>query len=43
MSSLTLLSDIVPLLQAGAWSRRNSRTHDLHLYGHPACNHHHRT
>jgi ribonuclease BN (tRNA processing enzyme) len=29
------ISDIIPLLQAGAWSRRNPRTHDLHLYGPP--------
>ncbi len=29
------VSDLVPLLQAGAWSRRNPRTTDLHIYGPP--------
>ncbi len=29
------ISDIIPFLQAGAWSRRNPRTCDLHLYGPP--------
>ncbi len=27
------ISDLVPLLQAGAWSQRNPRRRDLHLYG----------
>jgi ribonuclease BN (tRNA processing enzyme) len=27
------VSDLVPFLQAGAWSRRNPRTTDLHIYG----------
>ena len=27
------VSDLVPFLQAGAWSRRNPRTQDLHIYG----------
>jgi glyoxylase-like metal-dependent hydrolase (beta-lactamase superfamily II) len=27
------VSDLIPLLQAGAWSRRNPRTSDLHIYG----------
>jgi ribonuclease BN (tRNA processing enzyme) len=29
------ISDIIPLLQAGAWSRTNPRIQDLHLYGSP--------
>ncbi len=29
------ISDLVPLLHAGAWSRRNPRTRDLHIYGPP--------
>jgi ribonuclease BN (tRNA processing enzyme) len=27
------VSDLVPFLQAGAWSRRNPRTSDIHIYG----------
>lgn len=27
------ISDIIPLLQAGAWSRRDPRSSDLHIYG----------
>lgn len=27
------VSDLVPLLQAGAWSRHDPRTSDLHIYG----------
>ncbi len=27
------VSDLIPLLQAGAWSRHNPRTSDLHIYG----------
>jgi ribonuclease BN (tRNA processing enzyme) len=27
------ISDLIPLLQAGAWSRRDLRTSDLHIYG----------
>jgi ribonuclease BN (tRNA processing enzyme) len=27
------VSDLIPLLQAGAWSRRDPRTSDLHIYG----------
>ncbi len=27
------VSDLIPLLQAGAWSRRDPRTTDLHIYG----------
>ncbi len=27
------VSDLIPLLQAGAWSRKNPRTSDLHIYG----------
>ena len=27
------VSDLIPLLQAGAWSRRNARSSDLHIYG----------
>jgi ribonuclease BN (tRNA processing enzyme) len=27
------ISDLVPFLHAGAWSRRNPRTSDLHIYG----------
>ncbi len=29
------VSDLIPLLHAGAWSRRNPRTTDLHIYGPP--------
>src|SRR5260370_40853065 len=29
------VSDLIPLLHAGAWSRRNSRSTDLHIYGPP--------
>lgn len=29
------VSDLVPLMQAGAWSPRNPRNRDLHLYGPP--------
>src|SRR6266496_5907560 len=29
------VSDLVPLLQAGAWSRSNPRGTDLHIYGPP--------
>lgn len=29
------VSDLIPFLQAGAWSRRNPRTSDLHIYGPP--------
>lgn len=27
------VSDLVPFLQAGAWSRRNPRSQDVHIYG----------
>jgi ribonuclease BN (tRNA processing enzyme) len=27
------VSDLIPFLQAGAWSRRNPRSSDLHIYG----------
>lgn len=27
------VSDLIPLLQAGAWSRRDARSTDLHIYG----------
>jgi ribonuclease BN (tRNA processing enzyme) len=27
------VSDLVPFLQAGAWSQRNPRTSDIHIYG----------
>ena len=27
------VSDLIPLLQAGAWSRRDARVSDLHIYG----------
>jgi ribonuclease BN (tRNA processing enzyme) len=27
------VSDLIPLMQAGAWSRRDPRTSDLHIYG----------
>ncbi len=27
------VSDLIPFLQAGAWSRRNPRTSDIHIYG----------
>lgn len=27
------VTDLIPLLQAGAWSRRNPRTSDIHIYG----------
>jgi ribonuclease BN (tRNA processing enzyme) len=29
------VSDLIPILQAGAWSRRDPRTTDLHIYGPP--------
>jgi ribonuclease BN (tRNA processing enzyme) len=29
------ISDLIPLLHAGAWSRRDPRTTDLHIYGPP--------
>jgi ribonuclease BN (tRNA processing enzyme) len=29
------VSDIIPFLQAGAYSRRNPRTNDVHIYGPP--------
>ena len=29
------VSDLIPFLQAGAWSRRNPRSSDLHIYGPP--------
>jgi ribonuclease BN (tRNA processing enzyme) len=29
------ISDLIPFLHAGAWSRRNPRTTDLHIYGPP--------
>jgi ribonuclease BN (tRNA processing enzyme) len=29
------VSDLIPILHAGAWSRRNPRTSDLHIYGPP--------
>ena len=29
------VSDLLPLLHAGAWSRRNPRTTDMHIYGPP--------
>ena len=29
------ISDLIPILHAGAWSRRNPRTTDLHIYGPP--------
>jgi ribonuclease BN (tRNA processing enzyme) len=29
------ISDLLPFLHAGAWSRRNPRTTDLHIYGPP--------
>jgi ribonuclease BN (tRNA processing enzyme) len=29
------VSDLIPFLHAGAWSRRNARTTDLHIYGPP--------
>ncbi len=29
------VSDLIPLLHAGAWSRRDPRTTDLHIYGPP--------
>lgn len=29
------VSDLIPFLHAGAWSRRNPRTTDLHIYGPP--------
>ncbi len=29
------VSDLVPFLHSGAWSRRNPRTTDLHIYGPP--------
>src|SRR2546421_6614579 len=27
------VSDLIPLMQAGAWSRRDPRSSDLHIYG----------
>jgi ribonuclease BN (tRNA processing enzyme) len=37
------VSDLIPLMQAGAWSRRDPRTSDLHIYGpagvHDVINH----
>jgi ribonuclease BN (tRNA processing enzyme) len=33
------VSDLIPLLHAGAWSRRNPRTTDLHIYGPPGVQH----
>jgi len=27
------VSDLIPFLQAGAWSQRNPRTSDIHIYG----------
>src|SRR5215831_954422 len=33
------ISDLIPLLHAGAWSRRNPRTTDLHIYGPPGLQH----
>jgi ribonuclease BN (tRNA processing enzyme) len=29
------VSDLIPFMQAGAWSRRDPRTSDLHIYGPP--------
>jgi len=29
------VSDLIPFMQAGAWSRQNPRTQDLHIYGPP--------
>ncbi|MBO0778513.1 MAG: MBL fold metallo-hydrolase [Ktedonobacteraceae bacterium] len=29
------VSDLIPFMQAGAWSRRDPRTTDLHIYGPP--------
>lgn len=29
------VSDLIPLMQAGAWSRRDPRSTDLHIYGPP--------
>ncbi len=29
------ISDLIPFLHAGAWSKRNPRTSDLHIYGPP--------
>lgn len=29
------VSDLIPFLQAGAWSRRNPRSTDVHIYGPP--------
>ncbi len=29
------ISDLIPFMQAGAWSRQNPRTEDLHIYGPP--------
>jgi len=29
------VSDLIPFMHAGAWSRRNPRTTDLHIYGPP--------
>lgn len=33
------VSDLIPFLHAGAWSRRNARTADLHIYGPPGIQH----
>src|SRR5689334_23941314 len=29
------VSDLIPFLHAGAWSRRDARTTDIHIYGPP--------
>lgn len=33
------VSDLIPILQAGAWSRRDPRMTDLHIYGPPGLQH----
>ncbi len=33
------VSDLIPLMQAGAWSRRDPRSSDLHIYGPPGTQH----
>lgn len=33
------ISDLIPFLHAGAWSRRDSRMTDLHIYGPPGLQH----
>lgn len=33
------VSDLIPLLQAGAWSQRDPRSTDLHIYGPPGLHH----